>query len=300
MSIEEAGNAPDLRSMRIGAVLNTASGSCDIEAEHEMQALLSDAGLEAQKIWCGGADQVADALKEASSHELDVLIVLGGDGTIRAAAETCSERGPFLVPLPGGTMNMLPKALYGDLSWQDALKATLDDPDIQNVNGGRIGSHQFFVAAIIGNPSLWAEARESVREGELATAVGQGVAALKKAFNNELQYEFGEEAGSAEAVSVLCPLTSSALDDNERSLEAAAITPSNALEAFSLALRAVFSEWRADPNVVTAKVKRVRVQADEPIPAILDGETVEIGATASVDFVPNAFKALVPAKRSQA
>ena len=87
MSVIESGNAPDLRSMRIGAVLNTASGSCDIEAEHEMQALLKDAGLEAQKIWCGGADQVADALREASSHELDVLIVLGGDGTIRAAAE---------------------------------------------------------------------------------------------------------------------------------------------------------------------------------------------------------------------
>ena len=51
---------------------------------------------------------------EAAGQKLEVLIVLGGDGTIRTAAEACSEEGPYLIPLPGGTMNMLPRALYGE------------------------------------------------------------------------------------------------------------------------------------------------------------------------------------------
>lgn len=287
---------PDLRKLRLGALLNTSSGSCDVGAEHELEALLQEAGCRLEKVWCGGSEAVGAALEEAAGHELDVLIVLGGDGTIRSAAETCSERGPFLVPLPGGTMNMLPKALYGDRDWQGALRAVLAGSEIQPVNGGRIGAHQFFIAAIIGSPSLWAEAREAVREHDFAQAVKEGVEALKKAFNTPLHYEFGQQTGEAEAVSILCPLTSRAMRDDEAALEAAVLTPSGAIDAFKLAFRTLFSEWRNDPNVTTAKVRRVELRSEEPIPAILDGETVELGSTATVQFVPTAFKALVPAQ----
>jgi hypothetical protein len=191
-------------------------------------------------------------------------------------------------------MNMLPKALYGDVSWQEALVATVGSPEMQRVNGGRIGDQRFFVAAIIGNPSLFAEAREAVRERELGKAVEQGVEALKRSFAHALRYRFGDVAGEAEAVSVLCPLTSRALEDEERALEAAVLTPHGALDAFKLAMRTLFSEWRNDPNVMTAKVRRVEVSSDDPIPAVLDGETVELGRSAVVEFVPTAFKALVP------
>lgn len=285
---------PDLRALRIGALLNTSSGSCDAGAEHELEAILEETGCRAVKVWCGGGEAVGAALGEVGSHDLDVLIVLGGDGTIRSAAESCSAEGPYLVPLPGGTMNMLPKALYGERSWQDALRATLTAPEVQRVNGGRIGQDQFFVVATIGNPSLWAEAREAVREGEIGKAVEQGVDALKKAFGNSLRYSFDGQSGEAEAVSILCPLTSRAMEDDETALEVAVITPQGAVDAFKLALRTLFSEWRNDPNVVTAKARRVELASDEPIPAILDGETVELGATAVVAFVPTAFKALVP------
>ena len=59
---------------------------------------------------------------EAAGQKLEVLIVLGGDGTIRTAAEVCAEKGPYLIPLPGGTMNMLSRALYGDVAWEESLK----------------------------------------------------------------------------------------------------------------------------------------------------------------------------------
>ena len=51
-----------------------------------------------------------------------MLVVLGGDVTIRTAAEACTGTNTYLLPLPGGTLNMLPRALYGDTSWQDTLK----------------------------------------------------------------------------------------------------------------------------------------------------------------------------------
>ena len=44
----------------------------------------------------------------------------------------------------------------------------------------------------------------------------------------------------------------------------------------------------------SADVRHVEVRSDEPIPAVLDGETVDLGKVAIVDFVQAAFNALVP------
>jgi hypothetical protein len=67
---------------------------------------------------------------KATGQSLDVPIVLGGDGTIRTATEACAEKGSYLIPLPGGTMNMLSRGLYGDVAWEEALKNTLTLPRV--------------------------------------------------------------------------------------------------------------------------------------------------------------------------
>lgn len=290
-----AASNPDLSRLKIGALLNTSSGSCDPSCEREMVDQIEAAGCRVHRIWCGGGETVEAALVEAKAAGLDVLIVLGGDGTVRAAAEACEPDGPYLIPLPGGTMNMLPKALYGDLDWPQALAATLAAPEVQPVNGGQVGEHRFYCAAIFGDPSRFAEARESVREGDLGKAAEQGREALKRAFGRGLDYTFGDVAGEAQAVGVVCPLASRALDDDETVLEAVAIDPDGPLDVLKLAARALMSEWRDDPNVETARVRRVAIRSDGPIPAILDGETVDLPSEATVEFVRTAFRALVPA-----
>lgn len=291
-----ATSTPDLSTLKIGALLNTSSGSCDPACEQKMIDQIEAAGCRVHKLWCGGGEMVGEALAEASSAGLDVLIVLGGDGTIRSAAETCDASGPYLIPLPGGTMNMLPKALYGDVEWPQALAATLAAPAVQPVNGGRIDDHLFYCAAIFGDPSRWAEAREAVREGDLGKAAEQGLEALNKAFGRGLSYEFGNASGEAEAVSVVCPLASRALEDEDTMLEAVVIDPDGPLDVLKLAARALLAEWRDDPSVETARVRTVVIRSEGGIPAILDGETVELPSEVTVQFVRTAFRALVPAE----
>jgi len=103
-----------------------------------MLAQLKSAGIVGAKIWCGEADQTERAFAEAGRQKLEMLIVLGGDGTIRTAAQACAATNSFLIPLPGGTMNMLPQALYGDVSWEEALKNTLAAPSVKVLSGGRV------------------------------------------------------------------------------------------------------------------------------------------------------------------
>ncbi|MBA3789050.1 NAD(+)/NADH kinase [Patescibacteria group bacterium] len=285
----------NVRLKKVGAILNTSSGSCDENVREEMETILREAGIITPHIWCGEANEMDEAFAQATDRELDILIILGGDGTIRTAAEICSEKGPILIPLPGGTMNMLPKALYGDVSWQDILRSILSVPVLRSVSCGQIEKKRFFVAAILGTPSLWAKARESVREGALGEAIEQSVSVLQQSFGKDISYELDAgEKKNAEALGIICPLISSVLADKERSLEVVIFNLEGPLEVLRLASRAVLGEWRDDPGVSSIKVKQATVSSEKEIPAILDGETILLGREAKILFVPVAFNSLVP------
>jgi diacylglycerol kinase family enzyme len=286
-----------LSELKVGVIINTSSGGCDSESEEKMLAQLKGAGILEPKTWCGGADKMESAFAEAGAEEFEVFIVLGGDGTIRTAAEVCAKKGQYLVPLPGGTMNMFPQALYGEVSWEDALKNTLAAPSVKVLSGGQIADKRFFVAAIVGTPALWAEARESVREGDFVDAVGKGTAAFQKMFETKVQYHISEEIkGDAEAVAVICPLISEDMSDSQQALEAAVIDVESAAEVIGLATAAAFGKWRDSRNILLSKTTRVGLRSSKNIPAILDGERVDLGHSAEIDFVPEAVHVIVPAR----
>jgi diacylglycerol kinase family enzyme len=64
-----------------------------------MLRIVRGAGVTNCETWCGQADQIKRAFAEAATHKLGLLIVLGGDGTIRTAAEACTATGTYLLPL---------------------------------------------------------------------------------------------------------------------------------------------------------------------------------------------------------
>jgi diacylglycerol kinase family enzyme len=290
-------NAIRLPELKVGAIINISSGGCDSESEQKMLSILKHAGVVEPKMWCGGADHMEPSFADASEQKLEVLIVLGGDGTIRTAAEACAEKGPFLIPLPGGTMNMLPRALYGDVSWEDALKNALTAPSVKVLSGGRIADKHFFIAAIVGAPALWVEPREAMREGDIVEAIEKGSVAFRNMFETKLQYTISEEIkGEAEAVALICPLISEEMSDWEQALEAAVIDVESAADMIGVASTAAFGKWRDNRNIRLTKTKRVDVQSKKDIPATLDGETVNLGRSAEIDFVSRAVNVIVPAK----
>ncbi len=286
-----------LSELKVGAIINTSSGGCDLESEQKMLSILKRAGIVEPKVWCGEAKEMERSFAEAAGQKLEVLIVLGGDGTIRTAAEACAEKESYLIPLPGGTMNMLPRALYGNVSWEEALKKTLTVPSAKVLSGGRVANKRFFIAAIVGAPALWTQPRESMREGNIADAIKKGSVAFRRMFETKVQYLIsGGANGETEAVALICPLISEEMSDSEQALEAAIIDVESAAEVIGLATIAAFGKWRDDRNILLTKTKRVNVQSSKEIPATLDGEKVNLGRSAEIDFVSRALTVLVPAK----
>jgi diacylglycerol kinase family enzyme len=285
-----------LPELKVGVIINTSSGSCDLESEQKMLSVLTETGLVEPKVWCGEAKEMERFFAEAAGQKLELLIVLGGDGTIRTAAEACAERGSYLIPLPGGTMNMLPRALYGNVSWEEALRKTLTAPSTKLLSGGRVSNKRFFIAAIVGAPALWTQPRESLREGNIVDAVKKGSIAFRRMFETKVQYLIsGGAKGETEAVALICPLVSEEMSDSEQALEAAIIDVESAAEVIGLVTTAAFGKWRDDRNILLTKTKRVNVQSTKEIPATLDGEKVNLGRSAEIDFVSKALTVLVPA-----
>jgi len=285
-----------LPELKVGVIINTSSGGSDLESEQKMLSILTGAGVVEPKVWCGEAKEMERFFAEAAGQKLEVLIVLGGDGTIRTAAEACAEKGSYLIPLPGGTMNMLPRALYGNVPWEEALKKTLSAPSTKVLSGGRVANKRFFIAAIVGAPALWTQPRESMREGNIADAIKKGSVAFRRMFEAKVQYFIpGGAKGETEGVALICPLISEEMSDSEQALEAAIIDMESAAEVIGLASNAAFGKWRDDRNILLTKTKQVDVQSRKDIPATLDGERVNLGRSAEIDFVSRAVTVLVPA-----
>ena len=86
------------------------------------------------------------------------------------------------------------------------------------------------------------------------------------------------------------------MSDSEQALEAAVIDVESAAEVIGLATAAALGKWRDDRNILLTKTKRVAVQSSKDIPAMLDGERMNLGTSAEIDFVSRSVKVIVPAK----
>jgi diacylglycerol kinase family enzyme len=292
---------PHVALRRVSVLVNTASGGVGPAAPAEIAEILRRFGVEAD-IAAPPLGALAAALEAAVAAKPDLLVVLAGDGTARAAAALCGPDGPLVAPLPGGTMNLLPHALYGRLSWQAALTAALSHGVERPVSGGLVDGVPFFVAGILGSPALWAPAREEARRWRLQRAFRRARLALRATFSGKLRFSLDGANGRAEALTLICPLVSRAMTE-ENGLEAVAIDPSGPGEVVRVGLRALAVElfgpwtgdWRNDPVVSAGVCRSGRVWSKRHIPAVLDGEPVRFGRQVKFQFVDVAFRALASA-----
>ena len=291
MSQPDAPALAQVRLRTVAAVVNPASHSVHPGAEQAVEALIAEYGYRSRLFVTGDVGPepaVADAVATAP----DLLVVLAGDGTARLAAERCGPDGPLLAPLPGGTMNMLPRALYGAAPWPQALRALLERRFERVVSGGRIDGRAFFVAAVLGSPALWGDAREALRAGRLAEASRRAGMALRRMFVGRVAYGANGAPGQrSRALALICPIISRALPE-ETGLEMVAFDYREPAEIAQIALSGVAGDWRAAPAVSTRLAQHGWARTRGSLPAMLDGERERLPRLVSFEFVPRAFRAL--------
>ena len=286
--------------MKTIALFNPKSGSVPPDARDRLAAVLQEVGH-------GGAEMVEvdtsdpDAqLRELAKQSPDLFIVWGGDGTLRCALTTIGEVTPNLLLLPGGTMNLLPNVLHGQKPWDEVLRAVIKSPRRHTLPAGEVNGQRFYCAMLAGAPAKFAEARESLRRGDLGKAAAEAGVALDTLNNLHLHarfangYAFGNERLPTTSVigAVIGPLTRAG-----SGMEVAALTNPTTGAALNVLWTSFFSDWRNAPDVQVAQATSLEIagEDDEEIPVIADGEATEPASRVRVTFIENGGQCLVAA-----
>lgn len=207
--------------------------------------------------------------RQAKGH--DLFVVLGGDGTARAAAAHAPKDAPPLVLLPGGTLNILPHALYGELSWPEALKAAIERGRVSHLSCGRANGEPFFVAAMFGAPTLLARAREAVREHAYLKAARRfNVVAQRTVTVRMRARPQGGRMQKAEIVGLLAPAFVGEVEGDH--LEWARLDTCGVMDMVRLGVRSLAGDWRNDPSIDRQECGGGDIVSLGLIPATLDGE----------------------------
>lgn len=235
------------------------------------------------------------AARAAIDAGADTLITLGGDGTAQAAAQAiydadCQSR---LVSLPMGTANLLPRRLYGQHSTDEILTGLCDlAPD--TLPGGVSGDVVFLIAAAAGFPTIFARARETVRdqgrEDRLRTAWRRGAVAVTEMFSSRLRYtadgEVDEKLSRASGLMMW-------VEDGAEAFEFTAANMANLRELAGAALGAMNPELRTDDRLIVRQAREVRLTSRRTIPCMFDGEPRDCGREVAFRFE----KSLIPVLR---
>ncbi|WP_395648319.1 diacylglycerol/lipid kinase family protein [Terricaulis sp.] len=269
-------------------LFNEKAGSVRSGDRDKLIAAVQAAGVE-QYALVGPEMTSANLFKLAK--DFDVLIVLGGDGTARNVAEFAPANAPPLMLLPGGTLNVLPRALYGERAWPEALKDGLEQGVVKRLPAGKANGAPFFVAAIFGEPTLLARAREAVREGQFLRAFRRFNHFTRRAFTHRVRARAqGHPMQKVAAVGVLCPAFSGEVEGKE--LEWVTLDASRLLDLARVSLRSMSNAWRDDPAIEIGQCKSGEISSPGLIPATLDGEPKTFVSSIKITYSPNGPRVL--------
>ena len=291
--------------MRVAVLINASSGTGNAALE-ALEASFAAAGVEATVRAFGAGDYTEQV--RAAAEGVDAVVVGGGDGTIRSAAEALEGTGTPLGVLPMGTFNHFARGL-GIPTDLDAAVQTIATGAARPVSAGRIGRRLFLNNAALGlAPDVVVMRHESHGSivGRALTTVPAALGALFRLRRMRLTATF-----DGRTVSCKTPFVFVTPNDYAPSLFRFAVngrrsdgrlnvflaTPDSPLDAVRMAFHVLRGhlDRHLDASVaahVTLASRRRHVRV------LIDGEVVRLPPPLVVEGVAEALLVIVPAERA--
>jgi diacylglycerol kinase (ATP) len=260
----------------------------------------------AETRYAGHAGEIA----AARGGEYDAVFTLGGDGTAMEAATALSGSGVPIGVLPGGTGNLLARAVGTPLRIGRAVGALLDG-EIRRIDLGRFrpGDTRFAIAAGVGIDASMVErtpVRLKRRFGVMAYVATASRAALSAVIRRDfftLRLTVDGKVEERRAVAVMIANFGAVLNDritfgpgiqvDDGVLDACVYSPANLREALGIMWRLLRKDFRSHRSSIYLSGRHIRVETDPPRTYQADGEL--LGTTPfEVEVEPLAATLLVP------
>ncbi len=210
-----------------------------------------------------------DQLDRAGAN---LLVIHGGDGTLSGALQKLDGWGGKVLPLPGGTSNLLCHRLFVNCE----TDAILDQLEASTLVPRRLACVQWrggisIAEILVGPGALWANVREDIRDRDVGSAVAEAVDVISRSANGPLAVMARPAIGDREgygAIRLVAQTGGLSVDG----YNIHSITDFLAQGA-AIALR----DYRQGPHEELGEHDQVVCQStgNEPLGFMVDGEIVE-------------------------
>jgi len=293
---------------RFSAVVNAGAGTVLAAGPDAIAAMLREAlGPRLAGLRIVAGPLLAEACREALAEAPDALLILGGDGTIRTAAAAVAGTNSAvpLVLLPGGTMNVLPKRVWGPAELGDVLALLAEGRvAMQAIDCGDANGRPFFVAAAFGAFSTLTAAREDVRSAPSVAGTLRAVWRVLTLGHRLWRPAVRWRADGTEARAAALIVT---LGDADRlapwrdppsdppAFEVVAFRVRSWFEAVRIAIVAAFDpHWRDDGRIESHVAATVDVTSGRAVRCTLDGERVVLRGPVAIRYRPGGLRCIGP------
>lgn len=235
--------------------------------------------------------EVEDAITQKIQEGTDLLIIYGGDGSALTAARLATKHDIPILPLPGGTMNILHKKLYGSKDWLEILSGCLKVPKIEDHCAGFVNADMFLVAAIIGAPARLAVAREAARDMDIA-GTAEGIATTVDGLTTEDAFNLmcgDNPSKQANLLHITCPHMS-AFATHDDQFEIVDLALESYADLVGLGLRTITTNWRNFEGAHVQFNRELKVDGGKNIDVLLDGELRSLSFPLKISLKSKAFK----------
>jgi membrane-associated protein len=200
VEIDERGHPRNLKeATKVGGLLVALNGnSSGLEQPEkiagELVAVLEELGEQAEAVVTGSERELWDVLRSAEEQDRRVVLV-GGDGTVHAAANAPLRRLPELALVPTGRANNIARALGIPVTRGEALAVAAGAP-AQPIDALRVATPDRFIYAVEAvSAGFQAEARSGY-DAKNSADLWQGLKALGRAVRRFAPYDMKVDLGA--------------------------------------------------------------------------------------------------------
>jgi YegS/Rv2252/BmrU family lipid kinase len=249
-----------------------------------------------------------DLVAEAARNGSELIVAMGGDGTIMEVANGLVGTNAILGIIPLGSANVFAAELGIPNDPEAAARLLFEGNRICEVDLGRVGNRYFALRASVG---LEAEVIEETdrdlknRLGRIAYVV-KGIQELREAEQARYIVETDKERVTTEAITVYVTNAATAgqrpfllgpdIQVNDGLLDVCIFSASGLTDAAAILGKIILGDYEADARAQYLKARRIRVEADPPQLVQLDGE-MHGETPVEIEVVPAALKVICPAER---
>ncbi|WP_426227087.1 diacylglycerol/lipid kinase family protein [Pseudarthrobacter sp. DSP2-3-2b1] len=309
-AVGEDAHETGLAHQRVAVILNPIKARSSDAREAIQRACISAGWDEPLFLETTAEDPGHSQARAALDYKADVVLVGGGDGTVRVVAETLAHTGVAMGIIPLGTGNLLSRnvdldvydlhanvqtALFGQQRFIDTARMA-----IENSRTGHFSEHAFLVIAGIGmDAEILADTNDGLKKavGWLAyTEAGmRHLPGRRKKVSIALDGNPEQVRNIRSVLFANCGLIPGGIDFipeamiDDGMLDVVVMSPRSAVGWLAMYAKIVFKHKGNLPIMTVYRAGKIVIKCPEPMPTQVDGDTTGEATKITVRVEPRSL-----------